>query len=100
MKLSDADIRHSYNSCFSSDSDNREKSELDDINNPAPLNKITECIKNPCDTCNKSKYIRIVNHEAMTPTVWKLKEIYADLLGLYDLAFILRKSYFGLLLDK
>lgn len=81
MKLSDNDIKH-YNDDWSSpDSDNGKKSEPDDINNLAPLNNITDCIKHLCDTCIESKYTKIVKHKAITPTVQKLGEIYTDLWG-------------------
>lgn len=36
----------------------------------------------------------------MTPTTPKLKEIYADLWGPYNLSLLLRKTYIGLLFDK
>lgn len=78
IKLSDADIRYSNNNRFSSESNNKEQSEPDKVHNPTLLNKITEGIKDLCDTCIKSKHTRIIKHKVMTLTIQKLEEIYVD----------------------
>lgn len=55
----------------------REKSESDineDINITALLNKIIENIKDFCNTCIQTKYIRIVKYKFMIPMVQKLEK--------------------------
>lgn len=76
MKLLATNTRNSNNNRFSSDSeiDDREGSEPD-IFNPASLNKISESIKDLCDTCIKSKDKKIVKHKIMTPQYKNLKRI-------------------------
>ena len=53
-----------------------------------------------CETCIKSKHIRIVKSKKMTPTTRRLQEVHADLWGPYEPASISGKSYVALLLDK
>lgn len=44
----------------------------------ALLNKITESIEDFCNTCIKSKHIKIIKHKAMTSIIQKFEEIYTD----------------------
>lgn len=91
IKLLDAATSNSNDDQFSSNSeaDIGKKSEPD-INTYitsilALLNKIIKSIKDFCNMYIKSKYIKIIKHQAMTPIVPKLEEIYINLQGLYDL---------------
>lgn len=50
------------------------------------LNKVTSIstdfdhsIEQLCNLCIENKYTKIVKHKKITPTTYKLKEIYADL---------------------
>lgn len=50
------------------------------------LNKVTSTntdfdhsVEQLCNPCIENKYIKIVKHKKITPTTYKLKEIYADL---------------------
>lgn len=59
-----------------------------------------EKIEGLCDTCIKNKYIKIIEYKVMTLIIQKLEKIHANLWGLHNPPFILKKSYIGLLLDK
>lgn len=92
MKSSDRDIGYSNNDWFSLYQDDGERNEPDDLNNPAPPNKNTDSIKNPCDIYIESKYIRIVKHKATTPIVQKLERIHTDLCSPHNPLLISKKS--------
>lgn len=85
IKLSNIAIDNFNDNPFSLDLEaNDEKEIKPDIDiyitlTPASLNKIMESIKDFCDTYIKSKYIKIIKYKKITPIVWKLEEIHANL---------------------
>lgn len=88
IKLSKAAISNSNNNQFSSNSeaDNEKRYEpnVDMYITLAPLNKIITIIKDFCNTCIKSKHIRIVKYKAMSLIVPKLEEIHINFWGPHD----------------
>lgn len=99
---------------FNSEIKNKDNnSEPSLVNNTFPtlaimlLNKVTHISINPCKSikqlcnpCIESKYIRIVRHKNMTLITYKLEEIYADLWRPQNLFSRLRKTYVGLFFHK
>ena len=85
----------------SSDSEPESDSDVDKL---SPINKSMELninnVEELCKACIKSKHTRIVKSKRMTPTMRRLQEIYADLLGLHKPASISSKNYVALLLDE
>lgn len=59
-----------------------------------------ESIKDFCNICIKNKHKKIIKHKAITLIIQKLEEIYTAFWSLYDLLFISKKIYIGLLLIK
>lgn len=106
IKLLDATISNSNDNQFSSDLEaddgKRSNPDIDMHITPTPTlpNKIIKSIEDLCDMCIKSKYTRIIKHNAMILTVQKLEKIYANFWGPYYPPSISGKNYVSLLLDE
>lgn len=53
-----------------------------------------------CDTCVENKHTRIVKFKRLTPIIWRLQEISADLWGPHNPLSLLGRNYIGPFLQE
>ena len=96
------DIKPYFSDSEPVDKNNKSNKNVD--NKPFTINKAAEYnpngVEKLCKACIESKHIRIIKSQKMMPISKKLQEVHADLWSPHKPAYIMKKNYVGLLLDK